>query len=89
MKRENWRDYVTPPRETLDLEELDHFESSLLMNRGVCANDRRRRHRHHRYRQVRPPRVSRDEVKESLTVYREEDAVIEDETALKEAMLRK
>lgn len=74
-------------RETLDLEELDRFKSSLLVNRGVCADDRRR-HRHHRYRQVRPPRISGDEVKESLTVYRE-DALIEDEMALKEAMLRK
>jgi len=33
------------------------------------------------------PRVSRDEVKESLTIDRE-NALVEDETALKEAMLR-
>jgi len=71
---------------TLRDEELHRFESSFL-NHVVCANDRHHHH-HYRYRRRQVSLPSRiDEIKESLTIDRE-DALVEDETALKEAMLR-
>lgn len=65
---------------------LHRFESSPLANHGAYASDRRCRRRRRRQVYV-SPRASRDEVKESLTADRE-DALVEDETALKEVMLR-